>query len=222
MSKRPNERKSEMDQGRAEAQKQREEPVTVLDLLQEGRLGPALDLLTMLSRDPRYQPQPGEAVSQKECPLMPPGTMVADFVCAWNAIRWTDMEALVATAALPWLRQVTGAGEQLRIAGHPTESQKVLGRSGDEERGRPVAVDLGFQPIPSANIPAALAALWRAMVALPAGHPALRSLAKCEAANPDDAVPRLKMCAAALRLMHLNASAEHVEKAAELLTGGAE
>lgn len=74
------------------------------------------------------------------------------------------------------------------------------------------------QPDRGVAIPAALASLWRAMVALPTGHPALRSLQKCEDAGSAEAVPMLKMCAAALRLMHLNASAEHVERSMELLS----
>lgn len=68
-------------------------------------------------------------------------------------------------------------------------------------------------------IPAAMASLWRAIVALPTGHPALRSLQKCEDATAEEAVPMLKMCAVALRMVHLQASAEHVERAMELLSG---
>lgn len=75
------------------------------------------------------------------------------------------------------------------------------------------------QPDRDGIIPAAMASLWRAMLALPTGHPALRSLQKCEDADLAEAVPMLKMCAAALRLVHLQASAEHVERAMELLSG---
>lgn len=74
------------------------------------------------------------------------------------------------------------------------------------------------QPDRDVIIPAAMASLWRAMVALPTGHPALRSLQKCEDATAEEAVPLLKVCAAALRLMHLGAPADHVERALELLS----
>lgn len=91
--------------------------------------------------------------------------------------------------------------------------------------GNPGAVLMPQEPIAKPQpdrdgiIPAAMASLWRAMLALPTGHPALRSLQKCEDADLAEAVPMLKMCAAALRLVHLQASAEHVERALELLSG---
>lgn len=91
--------------------------------------------------------------------------------------------------------------------------------AGDVEATAPDDVRVVIPQLDRDSVPAAMASLWRAMVALPTGHPALRSLQKCEDATAEEAVPMLKMCAAALRLMHLNASAEHVERAMELMSG---
>ncbi len=106
-------------------------------------------------------------------------------------------------------------------AAERTESAPRGGIAEAEADAPDVRVLIPPEPLATSQqvIPAAMASLWRAMVALPTGHPALRSLQKCEDADLAEAAPMLKNYGAALRLMHLNASAEHVERATELLSG---
>jgi len=221
MSKRPNDRKGEIPQDRAAertasnsetaphsgSDTAAEQRQTVLELLQRGLVDDALVLCERLARE--YPPlAAGNIIGTNNCPLMPQGTAVNDFVDLWK-LRFLSGDSLTQDRMrklAPWLygQGVAPLSELPHDLGNPVLIPQ-----------EPVAKP---QPDRDSSVPAALASLWRAMLALPTGHPALRSLQKCEDAGSAEAVPMLKMCAAALRLMHLNASAEHVERAMELLS----
>lgn len=226
MSKRPNDRKGEIPQDRAAERRasmsetaphggsdtvaEQRQSQTAMELLQRGLVDDALILCERLAQEyPALAV--GDVVGANGCSLMPQGTALNDFVDLWK-LRFLSGDSLTQDRMrklAPWLygQGVAPLRELPRDLGNP---DAVL--TPPEPITKP-------QPDRDVVIPAALASLWRAMLALPTGHPALRSLQKCEDAGSAEAVPMLTMCAAALRLMHLNASAERVERALELLGG---
>ena len=179
-----------------------------MELLQRGHVDDALVMCERLARE--YPPlAAGDIVGANGCLLMPQGALLSDFVDLWK-VRFVSGDGLTQDRMrklAPWLygQGVAPLSELPHDLGNLVLIPQEPVDKPQQDRG--------------AVVPAAMASLWRAMVALPTGHPALRSLQKCEDATAEEAVPMLKRCASALRLVHLQASADHVERAMELLSG---